>query len=231
MELNNYERELKYLISDEISFDSILQFLENHGYSLIERKLKKKHELYYDDSNFSFIKKGDVIRSSIHFNANGTYFHFMYKKNVSQPSKPYVSKYEFGSGQYVSVDDFLIELEIYPAADIFPVLHGEVMRETCVVEKENHRLLISYDNVKYYKHERGVSVWEKMLEIEDWTTPHTLLAADSKYDAHLCDIHKQILDDTGLPVQLTKDSKPYRGMILLTKKEEPFVKQDVLQKR
>lgn len=219
MEIKNYERELKYLVSDGISFDMILNFLDNHRYSLVETKLKKKHEIYYDDNNLSFIKKGDVIRSSTHYNSNGTYFHFMYKKNVSIPSKPYVSKYEFGSGRYTSVNEFLAELNINPESKIAPILHAEMTRETCVVEKGDYRLLISYDNVKYYKYENGMIVWEKMLEIEDWTTPHTTKSSDSKYDAHLCDINKYILGNTGLPVQLIKDSKPYRGIILLSENE------------
>lgn len=215
MEFNNYERELKYLITDELPFDMILQFISKHGYSLLETKLKRKNEVYYDDEKFSFIKKGDVIRSSTHFNVDGTYFHFMYKKNVSKPTKPYVSKYELGSGQYVSVNDFLAELKISLSSKINPILHAEMTRETCIVEKKGLRLLISYDNVKYFKRESSTFVYEKMLEIEDWTTPHTLLAADSKEDAHLCDINKYIQGINGLPVKLIKDSKAYRGLILL----------------
>lgn len=213
MKLNNYERELKYLINGDLSFDEILRFLDEHDYSVIETKFKKKHETYYDDKDCTYIKRGDVIRSSTHYNTDGTYSHFMYKKNVSEPSKPYVSKYEYGAGEYLSVYDFLTGLDVCPMLEIVPVLYADMIRETCVVQKADYKLLISYDDVKYYKND--VFAREKMLEIEDWTTPYTLLASTSKYDLHLNNINNDILGENGLPVCLTKDSKPYRGIQLL----------------
>lgn len=216
MELKNFERELKYLIMGdmEISFEEIINVFNSHDYSLIETKLKKKYEAYYDDVDFSLIKKGDVIRGSTHFNKDNIYFHFMYKKNVSKSAKPYLSKYEFGSGQFESVKDFISELNLYDiVVQSKPVLYAEMTRETAVFGKDDYKLLISYDDVKYYKDKSTSQVCEKMLEVEDWTTPYTTVAENDDYDAHLLYINELLLDK--LPIQLTKKSKPYRGLLLL----------------
>jgi len=219
MEHENYERELKYLLAEEsdLSFEEILQFFDAHQYRLIETRLKKKNEAYYDEVNLSFIKKGDVIRASTHINEKDTYFHFMYKKNVSDHNKPYVSKFEFGSGQFVSVQEFIARLGINVNIQQTPVLYAEMERETAIVEKELHRLLISYDKVKYYKKVNTVTVCEKMLEIEDWTTPNTITNADNEYDAHLHNINELLLNSR-LPLQLTTNSKPFRGLTILSEK-------------
>lgn len=99
---------------------------------------------------------------------------------------------------------------------IAPVLHAEMVRDTCVVRDGKYLLLISYDNVRYFKSENSLFVREKMLEIEDWTAPNTAFAVKSKYDLHLCNINNRILSTLGLPVKLIKDSKPYRGLALLS---------------
>ena len=216
MELKNFERELKYLINDgrRLDFKEILDVFYAFGYSMVEFRQKKKNEAYYDDEELSVIKKGNVIRKSTHFNKDGLYFHFMFKKNVSEPVKPYVSKYEFGSDQFKTVQEFITELgicniEVQPE----PVLYVEMTRETAVFEKDGRRLLISYDNVKYYKDMDGIRVREKMLEVEDWTTPYTTIAEKEDFDTHLLLINDVLLDK--LPVQLTRNSKPYRGFLLL----------------
>lgn len=216
MEHKNYERELKYLIKKkELSFESILVFFKSHNYMLVETKIKRKHESYYDDLDYTFIKNGDVIRSSKHYNKNGIYSHFMYKKNVSDPLKPYVAKFEYGSGQFEDVKVFLAELEVNADIQPNPVLYAEMTRETAVVEKGSDRFLISYDDVLYYRNSNSVKANEKMLEIEDWNTPNSIINAENKYDENLCEINKIIMQDDVLPLQLTKDSKPFRGIILL----------------
>ena len=216
MEHKNYERELKYLIKKkELSFESILVFLKSHNYKPVETKIKKKHESYYDDLDLSFIKNGDVIRSSKHYNEKGTYYHFLYKKNVSDPLKPYVTKFEYGSGQFEDVRVFLAELGVNSAIQPNPVLYAEMTRETAIVEKGADRFLISYDDVLYFRNSNSVKASERMLEIEDWNTPNSVINAESKYDEHLCEINKIIIQDDSLPLQLTKDSKPFRGNLLL----------------
>lgn len=215
MEHQNFERELKYLFREdcELSFNEIVHFFIEHNYNLIESRLKKKNEIYYDDKNLFFINKGDVIRSSTHINEDGKYFHFMYKKNVSDPVKPYVSKYEYGSGKFNTIQEFLSEIGI--SAELKPVLFAEMVRETAIFEKNNRRLLVSYDNVKYFNDINDINVYEKMLEIEDWTSPNTIANADDKFDSHLCEINRIILGDDGLPLKLTMHSKPLRGIELL----------------
>lgn len=217
MEHKNYERELKYLIMSDsnLTMSEILLFAKKYSYNLVETRPKKKNEVYYDDEKLSIIRKGDVIRSSNHINPNGTYFHFMYKKNVSDLRKPYVSKYEFGSGQFKTVKEFISRLEIDINIQPNPVLYAEVTRETAIIEKEANRLLISFDDVKYYKRKNTQQIFEKMLEVEDWTNPNTLKNEDSKLDEHLIEINELLLSNNGLPLELTRDSKPYRGIKLL----------------
>lgn len=216
MELKNYERELKYLLKKnyKVSFEEILEIFNSYDYSLIESRHKKKHEIYYDDANLSILKKGDVLRGSTHFNKDSTYFHFMYKKNVSDPCKPYVSKYEFGSGQFKSVHEFISALDL---SDVIiqpdPVLYAEMTRETAVFKKDDYKFLVSYDNVEYHKDINAIKVCEKMLEVEDWTNPYTTMIENDKYDAHLLSVNSLLLNK--LPLELTKNSKPYRGFLLI----------------
>ncbi|MCD8022049.1 MAG: hypothetical protein LUF30_03415, partial [Lachnospiraceae bacterium] len=142
MEHQNFERELKYLKTQEgMSLEDVLHVFYKHGYVLIETREKKKNESYYDDNELSFLKKGDVIRSSKHFNADGTYFHFMYKKNVSNPEKPYVSKYELGSGAYQTIREFILAMNIQEEILTEPFLYADMTRETAIIEKNNERLL------------------------------------------------------------------------------------------
>ena len=222
MEHKNYERELKYLIAgnDTLAFTEILRFLKNNCYMIIETRLKKKHEIYYDNDELTFIKRGDILRSSNHISERGEYFHFMFKKNVSDPNKPYVSKYEYGSGKFKTIQEFTNELEIDDNIQLNPVLYAEITRETAIVEKGLNRLLISYDTARYHKNTNATSLYEKMLEIEDWTNPNTILNVNSEYDEHLYEINKMILSNVGLPLRLTKDSKPLRGYKLFCKDDD-----------
>ena len=55
-----------------------------------------------------------------------------------------------------------------------------------------------------------------MLEIEDWIKPNTT-TGDYNYDEHLLTANKIILNSS-LPVELTKDSKYFRGYTLINKK-------------
>jgi hypothetical protein len=213
MEFQNYERELKYLLTgnSKLSLEQIFRFLNRYGYELLETCIKKKHEAYYDDKELKLLNRGDVMRSSKYISENIS--SFMYKKNVSDPSKPYVSKYEFGSGQYKTIEDFIAEHNLDVKVQANPILYAKMIRDTCVVEKGGYRLLITYDKVCYFRNKDSASAYEEMLEIEDWTRPNTV-DGDRSYDAHLCDINKVLLDGE-LPIKLTKQTKPYRGYKIL----------------
>lgn len=217
LEHKNYERELKYLLEKDykLSFEKIMDFFVVSGYVILETRLKKKQEEYYDDESFSLIKRGDVMRNSTHINEQDTYYHFMYKKNASDSSKPYVSKYEFGSGQFNTIHEFITELAIDVEVQPAPVLYADMTRETAIVEKERHKLLVSYDDVKYYSTINDKNVCEKMLEIEEWTTPNTLTSTNAINDIHLCEINATILRNNRFLLRLTKHSKPFRGLTLL----------------
>ena len=219
MEFENYERELKYLLIDneKCSPKQVIEFLNKHGYSLIESFTKEKHETYYDDSKLTILNRGDVMRGS---NMVTEQFKgFLYKKNMCSPDKPYVSKLELGTklrGQYRDVNDFIRELNVGVEGELKPILYANMMREVSIVDKNGDRLYISYDKVKYFEKDESNSVYEEMLEIEDWKNPNTT-EVDYDYDKHLIEVNKLVLNGE-LPLELTKDSKYFRGYSILNKK-------------
>lgn len=219
MEFENYERELKYLLIDneKCSPKQVIEFLNKHGYSLIESFTKEKHETYYDDSKLTILNRGDVMRGS---NMVTEQFKgFLYKKNMCDPDKPYVSKLELGTklrGQYRDVNDFIRELNVGVEGELKPILYANMMREVSIVDKNGDRLYISYDKVKYFEKDESNSVYEEMLEIEDWKNPNTT-EVDYDYDKHLIEVNKLVLNGE-LPLKLTKDSKYFRGYSILNKK-------------
>ena len=91
-----------------------------------------------------------------------------------------------------------------------------MMREVSIVDKNGDRLYISYDKVKYFEKDESNSVYEEMLEIEDWKNPNTT-EVDYDYDKHLIEVNKLVLNGE-LPLKLTKDSKYFRGYSILNKK-------------
>ena len=154
MEFENYERELKYLIKKNEKYTSkqFLEFLYENGYKLVESFEKEKHETYYDDNDFSILKRGDVMRGS---NMVTEQFKgFLYKTNKCNPQKPYVSKLELGTklrGQYKDVNEFIKELNIDVKGQLNIKLFANMKREVSIVEKDGDRLYVSYDKVKYFE--------------------------------------------------------------------------------
>lgn len=217
MEHENFERELKYLIMDKHSLnpEDVFSFLSLKGYVVVERKLKRKDETYYDDENLTFIKRGDVIRCSKHINNSSVYTHFMFKKNACDPSMPYVSKYEFGSGCFDTIDSFISHLNLFDVANLSPVLGASMVRHITIFEKKMLRIYVTFDDVEYFRESSNLRVSESMLEIEDWTTPNTTENALSRDDSHLLEVNDLLLCSSDFPVYLTKDSKPLRGYLLL----------------
>lgn len=221
-DFKNYERELKYLLTgaSKLSLDQVLRFLNGHGYKVVEIVAKEKHEAYYDDTKFTLIKKGEVMRGSKHIHVTEEQFSgFVYKKNMNDPNKPYVSKLELGeSGRHKTVEEFIAELglDIKVLAD--PVLYAVMLRDVAIVEKNLDRLYISYDKTDYFRNIGSKKVYEEMLEIEDWNKPNTT-DGDYNYDAHLLEVNKVVLNGE-LPIKLTKDTKPYRAYKILIESTE-----------
>lgn len=215
----NYERELKYLFSGEQTIDpeDVFAFLKFYGFRIIDRQVKRKNEIYYDNDDFSFIKRGDVIRRSSHIKGSDVYTHFMYKKNVYNPNLPYVSKYEYGSGLYDTVDCFVSQIGLSTESCLSPVLYATMVRNIAIFEKNGLRLYTTYDTVDYYKDASSIKVRENMLEVEDWTTPNTIENANNRNDSHLLEVNDLLLRNSRFPLYLTKDSKPFRGYYLLKK--------------
>jgi hypothetical protein len=218
IEFKNYERELKYLLTgvSKLSLDQVLHFLNFHGYKVVETMAKEKHETYYDDAKFTLTKRGDVMRGSKHITEQ--FSGFMYKKNESDPNKPYVSKLELGSGQYKTVDEFIAKLEMDIEVLADPILYAVMLRDIAIVEKNLDRLYITYDKVDYFMAIGAEKVYEEMIEIEDWNRPNST-DVDYNYDAHLCEVNRVFLNGE-LPIKLTKDTKPYRGYKILIEKHE-----------
>ena len=61
---------------------------------------------------------------------------------------------------------------------------------------------VSYDKVKYFEKDESNSVYEEMLEIEDWKKPNTT-DVDYDYDRHLIEVHN-LISKAQLPIELTK---------------------------
>ena len=217
MEFENYERELKYLIKKNERYTSkqFLEFLYKNGYKLVESFEKEKHETYYDDNNFTILNRGDVMRGSDMVTER--FKGFLYKTNKCNPEKPYVSKLELGTklrGQYKDVNEFIKRAEnINVKGELSVKLFANMKREVSIVEKDGDRLYVSYDKVKYFEKDESNSVYEEMLEIEDWKNPNTT-DVDYDYDKHLIEVNN-LISNAQLPIELTKDSKYFRGYTIL----------------
>ena len=212
VEYQNYERELKYLLTEngKLTLNSVLNTLNCHDYTLLETITKEKHEIYYDDSALTLLNSGDVIRGSKQMDTQ--YFGFMYKKNVSDPKKPYVSKIEVSSGKYETIECFINALGLN--MQLYPILYAKMMRDTAIIEKYGDRFLITYDKVNYFESPESPWICEDMIEVEDWSTPNSQ-DVRIDYDAHLYAINDILLNK--LPITLTKHAKPYRGYVMLNK--------------
>lgn len=216
MEFENYERELKYLIKKKEKYTSrqFLNFLYKNGYKLVESFEKEKNEAYYDDNNFTILSRGDVMRGSDMITEK--FKGFLYKVNKCNSEKPYVSKLELGTklrGQYKDVNEFVKELHIDVKGELSVKLFANMKREVSIVEKNGDRLYVSYDKVKYFEKSESNSVYEEMIEIEDWKKPNTT-DVDYDYDEHLIEVNN-LISNTQLPIELTKDSKYFRGYTIL----------------
>ena len=216
MEFENYERELKYLIKKKEKYISkqFLNFLYKNGYKLVESFEKEKNEAYYDDNNFTILSRGDVMRGSDMITEK--FKGFLYKVNKCNSEKPYVSKLELGTklrGQYKDVNEFVKELHIDVKGELSVKLFANMKREVSIVEKNGDRLYVSYDKVKYFEKSESNSVYEEMIEIEDWKKPNTT-DVDYDYDKHLIEVNN-LISNTQLPIELTKDSKYFRGYTIL----------------
>ncbi len=216
MEFENYERELKYLIKKNEKYTSkqFLEFLCENGYKLVESFEKEKNEAYYDDNNFTILSRGDVMRGSDMITEK--FKGFLYKVNKCNSEKPYVSKLELGTklrGQYKDVNEFVKELHIDVKGELSVKLFANMKREVSIVEKNGDRLYVSYDKVKYFEKSESNSVYEEMIEIEDWKKPNTT-DVDYDYDKHLIEVNN-LISNTQLPIELTKDSKYFRGYTIL----------------
>jgi len=214
IKFENYERELKYLISEGTSatLTSLLNLFIENGYCITDMITKEKREVYYDDSQYSLIKSGEVMRASNYVSELAT--GLMYKRNVSDSLKPYVSKIEMGSTTYKELPDFVKLFNLQLTSQIEPIMKARMTREVAIIEKGNDKLYVSFDKV-FYSTLTSAEVYEEMLEIEDWKVPNTM-NVDHEYENHLLEANR-IISDSLLPLVLTKDSKPYRGYILLRK--------------
>lgn len=99
------------------------------------------------------------------------------------------------------------------------MMTAQMIREVMLIEKASDMLYVSFDKVFYalYGSEKQ-KYYEEMLEIEDWKNPNTL-HVDYSYDKHLITVN-ELVQHSSLPLTLTKDTKPYRGYVILKEKGE-----------
>lgn len=217
MNHHNLERELKYLVrgSTQGLLDTVIRLLEADRFQLVERLSKMKSEEYFDDENFSYKARGDVLRRSQHKSAEGTYSHFMFKQNISESSNPYVSKIEIGSGEFDSVKSFAAAAGLPDTVQDTPVLRADVRRTNAVVERHDKRLLICVDSVTYTSSSGSVLASDTMLEVEDWTLPNQFYANEFT-DEHLLAADRALISELNETLARTTLSKYARGMNLLS---------------
>ena len=219
VKFENFERELKYLVLQDyqITIDSLLAFFTEKGYRIDKRFTKEKHEVYYDDSSYSLTLSGEVMRGSSYISEQAT--GLMYKRNVSDIGKPYVSKVEMGSTTYKDLNSFSDAFNLNLDSSLKPMMTAQMIREVMLIEKNNDILYVSFDKVFYALYElESKKYYDEMLEIEDWKNPNTLYV-DHSYDQHLLTIN-ELIQHSSLPLTLTKDTKPYRGYVILKENGE-----------
>lgn len=216
VKFENYERELKYLVNGNITIDNIVDLFRNHEYSIVSERTKEKKETYYDTIDYSLIRSGEVIRASDYVTeqANG----LMYKKNISNPKKPYVSKFEMGSTKAGTIAELLSTFNIHLKQEVNPVMLASMTRYVTIMKEKNsgNTIYLTLDHVMYaLPGKPETKQYEDMLEIEDWNTPNSM-NGDALRDECLIRADK-IIEESDLPLQLIKDTKPYRGYLLLRK--------------
>lgn len=219
IKFENFERELKYLVLQncEVTVDSLISFFTENEYRIVKKFTKEKHEIYYDDSSYSLTLSGDVMRGSNYVSEQA--IGLMYKRNVSDINKPYVSKVEMGSTTYKDLNSFSDAFNLDLDSALKPMMTAQMIREVMLIEKASDMLYVSFDKVFYalYGSEKQ-KYYEEMLEIEDWKNPNTL-HVDYSYDKHLITVN-ELVQHSSLPLTLTKDTKPYRGYVILKEKGE-----------
>lgn len=207
MEHQDYERELKYLLTKGgLTLEEILAKLVKYGYEVTRTpRNREKNETYYDTGKNEMLNRGDVLRhSEFKFtNADGqilTPTAFMYKRQMSNPQEPWVSKMELGSGKYETIEQFLADLpDVKFDTPPQQILTAQMQRYNTEIQKNGEQMHITYDRVRYSKD--GKTVTEDMLELED---------EHNRKDGHLHEVN-DILLNSGLPLKLTKHSKYERG--------------------
>ncbi|MCL2570268.1 MAG: hypothetical protein FWE16_03625 [Firmicutes bacterium] len=199
------EREIKYLVHDKLSLDDILNVFMNNDYELANPPHKKsKDEIFYDDEHMTILNRGDVFRESHYrFNNDQTTHDFMYKMQNSNSNKPYVERIEIRA-KTNSIDEFKTLFGNNVPQNVQPVLHASMERDYATVQKGDFLVIITLDKTTYTKNDKTYT--EYMAEFEDIS--YVISGIDN--DAHLDNVHK-LLTKSGLPLELTKQSKYQRG--------------------
>jgi len=214
VKFENYERELKYILTGDVTAEEVVDLFCGCGFSVVSSRMKEKKEIYYDDADYSLIRSGEVIRASDYVTEQA--MGFMYKKNISDTTKPYVSKIEMGSTKAQTVAELLSAFDIQINREVTPVMVAAMTRNVTIMEDEKSKnsIYITLDSVVYSLFGKPeTEKQEAMLEIEDWNTPNSM-NGDTIRDGCLI-MADRVIEKSGLPLQLTKDTKPYRGYLLL----------------
>jgi len=213
--MNNtyHEKEVKYLLNinnHKLSINNIVEVLMRLGYKWGPRwpegttiHKRTKLEEYFDDSNFSLFKRGDILRSTRHIWYNRkdiTPHNFMYKKKISDPSKIYVQRIEQKNNDIRTLYEFIDSFGIDIMPDETPKLKAVMLRYDAVMVNNETKIYVVYDRTTYQSPD-GNDYTEEMLEIED--------KIDQYEDRHLYRINDEMIKY--LPIRLTKENKYERG--------------------
>jgi hypothetical protein len=197
----NHERELKYLfpsgVPNSFGLAQIINLLREHGgYELRKEGERNKNEIYYDTKKLEVLERGDVLRKSkVAHLAKPC---FMYKKQVGTDELPWVEKMEISSRNFDNIRKFVKNhYDVKLGRFIKPVLGANVLRECALIEKDEQKFYVTFDNTTYSN-----QFTDTMVEIEDFSNQGN----EFMYEVN------DILLSSAVGLVLTKQSKYERGM-------------------
>ena len=95
----------------------------------------------------------------------------------------------------------------------FEEIYEKMNKETAQFVKDRYEFCLSKRKAFEEKALENKKYNGEMLEIEDWKNPNTT-NVDYDYDRHLIKVNN-LISNAQLPIELTKDSKYFRGYTVL----------------
>ena len=212
------EKELKYLLTEPNFHFSIVELekvFEKYGYLIAKASnTREKFEEYFDDANFSLLKRGDILRRTKHRWYDRTDISqplFTYKEKVGNEDEPYTTRLEHKKDNITNLYEFVRAVNVGIIPDEKPKLTLSMVRKGAYLDLGQDKFYLAHDRTTYTNPSDGITYTEDMLEVEDRGNINNL---NPVYDYHLRRFNREMLG-IGLPIRLTKDNKYERGSMAL----------------